>query len=218
MEENENSTCNEKYQIFIKLSFILTFLCYSIYEFQKNTFYGKIKIEKTISPKLIQAQIQFDQKNYTGALNNILNSFVNQTNDLEMLSFRASIYYHISDYYKSLKDCQKYINLTKNEKKYINISTYHLTVLNYIKMFDLESAKEALEQCKKIDKRNKYNKELYELIKQEENKNEENIKIYKKYPSYLNFMRSLYKLGVYLQKVKKATKARIWRFRRRHRP
>ena len=48
-------------------------------------------------------------------------------------------------------------------------------MLNYIKMFDLEKAREVLGHIKG---ENKYNKELQLLIEQEEKKNQENIKKY----------------------------------------
>ena len=71
-------------------------------------------------------------------------------------------------------------------------------MLNYIKMFDIEKAKEVLGQIKVKDK---YNKELQLLIEQEEKRNQENIKKYKQYPFYLNFMKSLYKNGLFLNKM-----------------
>ena len=85
------------------------------------------------------------------------------------MSLRAKIYYNLSDYYKSLKDCEEYIKLSKNNK----IEIYQLSVLNYIKMFDFEKAKEVLGHIKG---KNKYNKEFQLLIEREEKRNQKNIK------------------------------------------
>ena len=164
--------------------FIILFLKYIIntYNFTKiNDIHNKI-----------------NHNNYVEVLNNVSKSFTNITDNYSFLLFRARKNYEISEYYKSLKDCEQYLNLTND---YINIEICHLLVFNYIKMFDLEKAKEKLNICEKLDKNNLNNKKLFSIIQQEENKNEENIKKYKQYPSYLNFMKTLYKMGLYLNKL-----------------
>ena len=68
-------------------------------------------------------------------------------------------------------------------------------------MFDLEKAKEFLKECESIDVNNNKNKELSMLIEKEERNNEENIKKSKSYSFYLNFMKELYKMGVFINKL-----------------
>ena len=160
------------------------------------------KEENYISSLLSEAQEKYNQKEFDEALN-ILSLFL--TKNYKILSFRAKIYYYQSEYYKSLKDCEECINLAINDKNNSNsnnyIEIYQLAVLNHIKMFDLESAKEKLKQCQKINKDNPKNSELLLLIKEEEKKNAENIKKYKQYPIYLQFIRSFYKIGLFLNKI-----------------
>ena len=68
-------------------------------------------------------------------------------------------------------------------------------------MFDLDNAKYFLKQSENIELNNEKNKELSLLIQEEENKNNENIKKYSKYPAYLQFMKNLYKMGVFVNKL-----------------
>ena len=68
-------------------------------------------------------------------------------------------------------------------------------------MFDIESAKEKLKQCHNLNPENHKNKELSLLIQQEEQKNIINSKKYNQYPKYIKFMKSFYKLGLYLNKI-----------------
>ena len=117
--------------------------------------------ESFISSILSEAQIKYDEKNFNEALD-ILSMLL--TKNYKVLSFRAKIYYYQSEYYKSLKDCEECINLLLNDKNNKNkIEIYQLCVLNHIKMFDLESAKERLKKCQKIDKNNPKNNELFYL-------------------------------------------------------
>jgi len=155
--------------------------------------------ESFISSILSEAQIKYNEKNFNEALD-ILSMIL--TKNYKILSFRAKIYYYLSEYYKSLKDCEECINLLLNDKNNKNkIEIYQLCVLNHIKMFDLESAKERLKKCQKIDKNNPKNNELFYLIQLEEKKNEENSKKYKQYPIYLKFMKNFYKLGLFINKI-----------------
>ena len=154
--------------------------------------------ESFISSLLSQAQIKFQQKKFKEALD-ILSLLL--TKNYKILSFRAKIYYYQSEYYKSLNDCQECINLTLTDNNINNIEIYQLSVLNHIKMYDLESAKEKLKQCVKIDKNDPKNNELSLLIEEEEKKNEENSKKYNQYPIYLKFMNSFYRLGLFINKI-----------------
>ena len=151
-----------------------------------------------ISSILSEAQKKYSQKNYKEALSML--SFL-LTKNYNILSLRAKIYYYISEYYKSLKDCEECINLSLNDNNINKIEIYQLSVLNLIKMFDLESAKEKLKECQIINKENSKNNKLLNLIKQEEKKNEENSKKYKQYPIYINFMKSFYKIGLFVNKI-----------------
>ena len=112
---------------------------------------------------------------------------------------RAKIYYYLSEYYKSLKDCEECINLSSKDNN--NLEIYQLQVLNYIKMFDLDNAKIILKECQKLSKDNPKNSELSSLINQNEKNNIANIKKYPQYSTYINFMRHYYQLGLYLNKV-----------------
>ncbi len=120
-----------------------------------------------ISSILSEAQKKYSQKNYKEALSML--SFL-LTKNYNILSLRAKIYYYISEYYKSLKDCEECINLSLNDNNINKIEIYQLSVLNLIKMFDLESAKEKLKECQIINKENSKNSELLNLIEQEEKK------------------------------------------------
>ena len=154
--------------------------------------------ESFISSILSEAQKKYNENNFKEALD-ILSILL--TKNYKILSFRAKIYYYQSEYYKSLKDCEECINMSINDNNINNIGIYQLAVLNHIKMFDLESAKEKLKQCQRIKKDSPKNNELLHLIQQEEKKNEENIKKFKQYPIYLKFMKSFYKIGLYLNKI-----------------
>ena len=114
---------------------------------------------------------------------------------------KAKIYYKIAEYCESLKYCEKIIKILNYDKNISYIEIYQFTALNYIQMFDLEKAKEFLKICESIDVNDDKNKKILSLIQREEKKNEENIKKYKSYPNYLNFMKTLYKMGVYINKV-----------------
>ena len=154
--------------------------------------------ESFISSMFSQAQIKFQQKKFKEA-SDLLSLIL--TKNYKILSFRAKVYYYQSEYYKSLNDCQECISLSLNDNNINNIEIYQLSVLNHIKMYDLESAKEKLKQCEKIDKKNPKNSELLTLIEAEEKKNEENSKKYSQYPIYLKFMNSFYKLGLFINKI-----------------
>ena len=182
----------EANDIFMKLIKIFLFL-FSIY-------YLKYKIYTIENQKLFNEPISFNLNEIQNKFNLTISSEIaNFTkNDIELLSLRAKMYYNSSEYYKSLKDCEEYIKLIENNTIKDNIEIYQLSVLNYIKMFDLERAKEVLAHIKG---ENEYNKELQLLIDQEEKKNQENTKKYKQYPFYLNFMKSLYKNGLFLNKM-----------------
>ena len=154
--------------------------------------------ESFISSMFSQAQIKFQQKKFKEA-SDLLSLIL--TKNYKILSFRAKVYYYQSEYYKSLNDCQECINLSLTDNNINNIEVYQLSVLNHIKMCDLESAKEKLKQCEKIDKNNPKNSDLLSLIKEEEKKIEENSKKYSQYPIYLKFMNSFYKLGLFINKI-----------------
>ena len=156
--------------------------------------------EYQISSTLLEAQKKFNQKNYKEALE-IISLLL--TKNFKILSFRAKIFFYQSEYYKSLKDCEECINLSSNEinNDYNIIEVYQLAVLNHIKMFDLESAKEKLKKCQKLEKDSEKNNELYHLIEEEEKKIEENSKKNGQYPTYIKFMKSFYNLGLYLNKI-----------------
>lgn len=123
--------------------------------------------ESFISSMFSQAQIKFQQKKFKEA-SDLLSLIL--TKNYKILSFRAKVYYYQSEYYKSLNDCQECISLSLNDNNINNIEIYQLSVLNHIKMYDLESAKEKLKQCEKIDKKNPKNSELLSLIEEEEKK------------------------------------------------
>ena len=154
--------------------------------------------ESLISSILTEAQNEFNKNKFKEALNIIS---LLMTKNFKTLSLRAKIYYYLSEYYKSLRDCEECINLLSNENNINNLELYQLQVLNYIKMFDIESAKNKLKQCQNINKDNQKNKELCLLIQEEEQKMIQNAKKYNQYPTYINFMKSFYKLGLYLNKI-----------------
>ena len=92
--------------------------------------------ENFISSILSEAQKKYNQKNYKEALS-ILTLLL--TKNYKILSLRAKIYYNLSEFYKSLKDCEECLNLILTDNNDNNrIEIYQLIVLNHIKMFDLE--------------------------------------------------------------------------------
>ena len=188
----------EVIDIYMKLIKLFLFL-YIFYflKYKKHSIKNIDSFKENISSTLNEFQNKFNLENSSEVIN-FTSKSLDSKNSIELLSLRAKIYYNSSEYYKSLKDCEEYIKLSKNNKKNDIIEIYQLSVLNYIKMFDLEKAKEILGQIKVKDK---YNKELQLLIEQEEKRNQENIKKYKQYPFYLNFMKSLYKNGLFLNKM-----------------
>ena len=149
-----------------------------------------------ISSILAEAESEYNKKNYKEALN-IISLLL--TKNYKTLSLRAKIFYKQSEYYKSLKDCEQCISLSSKEVN--NLELYQLQVLNYIKMFDIESAKNIFKECQKISKDNTENKELSTLIEQEELKNNLEIKKYPQYSIYIKFMKHFYNFGLYLNKV-----------------
>ena len=166
--------------------------------------------ENFISSILSEAEKKYNQKNYKESLS-ILSLLL--TKNYKILSLRAKIYYNLAEYYKSLKDCEECLNLTLidiNDNNKIEI--YYFLVLNHIKMFDLESAKEKFKQFQKINKDNSKHSELLNLIKQEEKKKDENIKKYNQYPIYLKFMKSFYKIGLFINKVEINFNSECYRF------
>ena len=154
--------------------------------------------EVFISSILSEAQEKYNQKKFKEVLETLS---LLLTKNYKILSFRAKTYYYLSEYYKSLKDCEECINLSLNDSKINNLEIYQLLVMNYIKMFDIESAKEKLKQCQKITKDDPKNSKLSLLIQEEEKKIEENSKKYKQYPIYIKFMKNFYKLGLFLNKI-----------------
>ena len=188
----------EEIDIYLKLMILFLFLfslfllIYKIYAIENQELFNE-----NISSNLSEFQNKFNLKNSSEIIN-FTSQSLNLEYNIELLSLRAKIYYNSSEYYKSLKDCEEYIKLSKNNKINDSIEIYQLSVLNYIKMFDLGKAKEVLGQIKIEDK---YNKELQLIIEQEEIRNQENIKKYKQYPFYLNFMKTLYKNGLFLNKM-----------------
>ena len=154
--------------------------------------------EVFISSILSEAQEKYNQKKFKEAIE-VLSLLL--TKNYKILSFRAKTYYYLSEFYKSLKDCEECINLSLNDSKINNLEIYQLLVMNYIKMFDIESAKEKLIQCQKIKKDDPKNSKLSLLIQEEEKQIEENSKKYKQYPIYIKFMKNFYKLGLFLNKI-----------------
>jgi len=176
--------------------FLFLFSLYSLeYKIYANG--NQDSFKENTSSNINEFQNKFNLNNSSEIIN-FTSKSLNSKSNIELLYLRAKIYYNSSEYYKSLKDCEEYIKLSKNNKINDSIEIYQLSVLNYIKMFDIEKAKEVLGQIKVKDK---YNKELQLLIEQEEKRNQENIKKYKQYPFYLNFMKSLYKNGLFLNKM-----------------
>ena len=165
--------------------------------------------ECLISSILSEAQKKFNQKNFKEALD-IISLLI--TKNYKILALRAKIYYYQSEYYKSLQDCEECLKLSVNDNTNTYIEIYQLEVLNYIKMFDLDKAKEKLKKCQNINKDILKNSELFFLIQQEEKKNEENIKKYKQYPIYLKFMKSFYKFGLFLNKIEISFNSDCYRF------
>ena len=206
-----------KFSTFIKIIkiiiiiFIILFLKFIINTYDVKDSFEIIQENNYDLTLLNNIKSKIQQKKYREALNIISYSYRNITDNYKLLLIRAKIYYKLSDYYKSLKDCELYLNLSLTKKTY-NIDFYQLLVLNYIKMFDLDNAKEKLNICQQIDKNNLKSKELFSLIEQEEKKNEENIKKYKQYPAYINFMKSLYKMGIYLNKLEISFISESYRF------
>ena len=187
--------------------FVFLFSLYFI-QYKIKTNGNQNSFEEHISSNLYEIQNKTNLNNLSEVINFISKS-LNSTNNIELLAERAKLYYNSSEYYKSLKDCEEYIKLSKNKKNIDNIEILQLSVLNYIKMFDLDKAKEVLGHIKG---ENKYNKELQILIEQEERKNQENMKKYKQYPFFLNFMKSLYKNGLYLNKMEISFVSDSYRF------
>ena len=204
---NIDSKEHAKFNMFIKvflyilLASIFIYIAYIFIKKGNNDTIKKDKIENNISQKLKETQIKYKHSSISLDTKNISRIF----------SF-AKKFYHNSDYYKSQKYCRQIINITKEKEINDIITIYQLSVLNYIKMFDLESAKEMLKQCENIDNNNIKNKELSSMIEEEEKKNEENIKKFKKYSLYLNFMKNLYKMGLYLNKLEISFISENYRF------
>ena len=165
--------------------------------------------EVFISSILSEAQEKYNQKKFKEVLE-VLSLLL--TKNYKILSFRAKTYYYLSEYYKSLKDCEECINLSLNDSKINNLEIYQLLVMNYIKMFDIESAKEKLIQCQKIKKDDPKNSKLSLLIQEEEKKIEENSKKHKQYPIYIKFMKNFYKLGLFLNKIEIGFNTNGYRF------
>jgi len=154
------------------------------------------KTEDLITSIFSEAQNEYNNKNYKEALNKIS---LLLTKNYKSLSLRAKIYYHLSEYYKSLKDCEQCITLSPKDVN--NLELYQLQVLNYINMFDLDSAKFIFKECQSLGKDNPKNAEILSLIHEEENKYNNNTKKYPQYSIYIKFMQNFYKLGLYLNKV-----------------
>ena len=154
------------------------------------------KTEDLITSIFSEAQNEYNNKNYKEALNKIS---LLLTKNYKSLSLRAKIYYNLSEYYKSLQDCEQCISLSPKDVN--NLELYQLQVLNYINMFDLDSAKFIFKECQALSKDNQKNKEILSLIISEENKYNNNTKKYPQYSIYIKFMQTFYKLGLYLNKV-----------------
>ena len=154
------------------------------------------KTEDLITSIFFEAQNEYNNNNYNEALNKIS---LLLTKNYKSLSLRAKIYYKLSEYYKSLKDCEQCISLSPKDVN--NLELYQLQVLNYINMFDLDSAKFIFKECQALSKDNQKNKEILSLIISEENKYNNNTKKYPQYSIYIKFMQTFYKLGLYLNKV-----------------
>ena len=110
------------------------------------------KEEDFVPSILFEAETEFNKKHYKEALN-IISLLL--TKNYKTLSLRAKIFYNQSEYYKSLKDCEECVNLSSKDNNSLEI--YQLQVLNYIKMFDIESAKEKLKQCHNLNPENQKN-------------------------------------------------------------
>ena len=117
-------------------------------------------VEGFISSVMLEVEKKVKQNEFYDALD-ILSNLMTKNN--KILFFRAKIYFSISDFYNSLKDCEECINLSLNDNSTL-IEVYQLSVINYIKMFDLENAKEKLNICFNLEKNNQKNKELFSLI------------------------------------------------------
>ena len=154
------------------------------------------KTEDLMTSIFIEAQNEYNNKNYKEALNKI--SLI-LTKNYKSLSLRAKIYFNLSEYYKSLKDCEQCITLSPKDVN--NLELYQLQALNYINMFDLDSAKFIFKECQTLSKDNPKNAEILSLIHEEENKYNNNTKKYPQYSIYIKFMQNFYKLGLYLNKV-----------------
>ena len=154
------------------------------------------KTEDLITSIFFEAQNEYNNNNYNEALNKIS---LLLTKNYKSLSLRAKIYYKLSEYYKSLKDCEQCISLSPKDVN--NLELYQLQVLNYINMFDLDSAKFIFKECQTLSKDNPKNAEILSLIHEEENKYNNNTKKYPQYSIYIKFMQNFYKLGLYLNKV-----------------
>ena len=154
------------------------------------------KTEDLMTSIFIEAQNEYNNKNYKEALNKI--SLI-LTKNYKSLSLRAKIYFNLSEYYKSLKDCEQCITLSPKDVN--NLELYQLQALNYINMFDLDSAKFIFKECQTLSKDNPKNAEILSLIHEEENKYNNNTKKYPQYSIYIKFMKNFYKLGLYLNKV-----------------
>ena len=154
------------------------------------------KTEDLMTSIFIEAQNEYNNKNYKEALNKI--SLI-LTKNYKSLSLRAKIYFNLSEYYKSLKDCEQCITLSPKDVN--NLELYQLQALNYINMFDLDSAKFIFKECQTLSEDNPKNAEILSLIHEEENKYNNNTKKYPQYSIYIKFMKNFYKLGLYLNKV-----------------
>ena len=113
------------------------------------------KTEDLITSIFSEAQNEYNNKNYKEALNKIS---LLLTKNYKSLSLRAKIYFNLSEYYKSLKDCEQCITLSPKDVN--NLELYQLQVLNYINMFDLDSAKFIFKECQALSKDNQKNNEI----------------------------------------------------------
>ena len=103
--------------------FLFLFSLYSLeYKIYANG--NQDSFKENTSSNINEFQNKFNLNNSSEIIN-FTSKSLNSKSNIELLYLRAKIYYNSSEYYKSLKDCEEYIKLSKIIKlmialRYIN--------------------------------------------------------------------------------------------------
>ena len=137
---------------------------------KNNTFLkiNKEKFNSTINQNFSNNNFTLQNSPNSSSISSSYSS-PNVINNTEEIIYRAIKYYKKLEYYKSSKECEKLMSLADIDNKN-KIEIYQLQAFNYIKMFDLEKAKEFLKLSEDIDINNLKNNEINALIQEEEKK------------------------------------------------